>query len=610
MCGFVGFVDYTKKTDINTLKKMTDVLYHRGPDDSGYSFYSFIDYNIGFGHRRLSILDLSSHGHQPMKFEHLEIIYNGEVYNFKEIRQQLEKEGYSFFSDSDTEVILKSFHRWGIGCLEKFRGMFAFVIYDYDKKLIYLIRDRVGVKPFYYYWNNNILMFGSEIRAFYPNVLFNKKINYNALSNYLQFGYISSPLSIYENTHKLEPAHYLVFNIEKKVFIKKQYWNIENFLVNKTDLTYGESKKYLHSILVDSFLLRTISDVPIGTFLSGGIDSSLVTAIVQKNTSIPLKTFTIGFYEDKYNEAPYAKKIAEYLKTEHYEYYCSINEAKDIVHLLPEIYDEPFGDSSAIPTYLVSKIARENVKVILSGDGGDEIFAGYTSYGLFEKRLNVLKKLKIFKSIINYIPLLFNEKINNKILKTKNILKYDDVSNMFNISNSVFTQSEINIIINYYSYLEKHSLKISEIENMMYSDFIHYLADDILVKVDRASMSVSLESREPLLDNKIIEFASSLPIEYKRNKRILKDILSEYIPQNLFERKKTGFGIPINKWLREDLYYLLDEHFDKKFITKQGIFDNKVIHLLLKKFKVGKLNDRKIWTLLMFQMWYKQNIGD
>jgi len=623
MCGIVGVIDYNQSSSKRVLKKMTDTLYHRGPDDSGYEFFEEEEYQLGFGHRRLSIQDqdLSTHGHQPMSYGDLSIIYNGEVYNFKEIREELEILGYTFFSNSDTEVILKAFHQWGIKSVDKFRGMFAFSIYDKEKDKIYIFRDRVGVKPLYYYQKDGLFLYASELKAFYSHPKFKKSINKKALSLYLQLGYIQAPYTIFKDTYKLEPAHYLIYDLTLNLVEIKKYWDIVNFYNRKIDISYESAKKNLEQILVDSFLLRMVSDVPVGTFLSGGVDSSIVTAILQKNSNIPINTFTIGFEEEEYNEAPYAKNIAKYLGTNHTEHYCSKQDAINIIPTLPELYDEPFGDSSAIPTTLVSQVAKNKVTVVLSGDGGDELFSGYSSYALFDERYKKIDNIPfklLLKNILNYIsdPYIkvqgYNEKYYLKYLKLKNSLEHINISNMFKVSNSVFTKYEVKKILNGY-YFFKEDIEYEEfhnLEKMMISDFKGYLADDILVKVDRASMSISLESREPLLDNKIIEFTSMLPIEYKQNKRILKDILSNYIPRELFERKKTGFGIPINSWLRGELRYLLDIYLDSNFIEKQNIFNREYIQDLKSLFLNNKNNDRKIWTILMFQMWYKKNMKD
>jgi len=611
MCGIAGFIDYNKKSDKNILSEMIDRVYERGPDDKGLFFKLATNYNLGLAHRRLSILDLSSAGHQPMSFENLVITYNGEVYNFKEIRKKLETYGYSFHSNTDTEVILKAFHKWGVKAVDRFKGMFAFAIYDKNLEKIYLFRDRAGVKPLYYYWNNNIFLFGSEIKTFYPNKFFEKQICFTALSDYFRFGYINAPLSIFENTFKLLPGTYLEFDIKSKKFSTIQYWNIQEFYKNKKNISYDEAKKELENILTDSFKLRMVADVPVGSFLSGGIDSSLVTAILQKHTNTKIKTFTIGFENEKYNEAPYAKKIAEYLGTEHYEYYCTEKETMEIITKLPDIYDEPFADISSIPTALVSKVAKQEVKVVLSGDGGDEVFGGYTSYYLFLNRYKLLNKVRKFKHIINMFPSLslLNDKYNMKLLKIHDTLEFNNIANMFRVSNLVFSNKEIKKIMKKTT-LSKVDIEenLNDLEKMMIIDFLTYLPNDILTKVDRATMGVSLEGREPLLDNKIIEYAASLPIEFKIKKRILKDILANYIPRKMFERKKTGFGIPINDWLRNELRHLIDYYFSEMFLKKIEFLDKQFLLNLKERFLTGKNDDKKIWTVLMFIMWYEKNM--
>lgn len=622
MCGIVGCIDFTKSTTKDILKVMADTLTHRGPDDSGYKLIESEDFYLGFGHRRLSILDLSKHGHQPMYYDNLTLIYNGEVYNFKELREELVKFGYTFDSDSDSEVILKAFHKWGIESVKKLRGMFSFSIYDSVNQKIYIVRDRVGVKPLYYYIDNGIVLYASELKALYKHPKFIKEIDSKALSLYLQFGYIESPYSIFKNTFKLKPSSYLEYDLKATKFEIKSYWNVlDSFNKNRLNLTYEKAKNKLEEIMLESFSLRMLSDVPVGTFLSGGIDSSLVTSILQKNSNQPIDSFTIGFDYEKYNEAPYAKKIAKHLGTNHTEHYCSLQDTMDIIPIIPKNFDEPFGDSSAIPTTLVSKIAKEKVSVILSGDGGDEVFCGYRSYSLFQKRYNTINSIP-FKKTLNdilqqvpdplYMCQTLHDKYYSRYLKLKNSLEFHDISNMYKTANSVFTKYEIKKILNNSYFYQENKIydNISNLEQMMLSDFEGYLADDILVKVDRSSMSESLECREPLLDHQIIEFAAQLPIEFKKDKKILKDILSKYIPRDLFEREKTGFGIPINSWLRKDLKYLIEEYLDDKKIEKDGFFSVDYIKDLKELFFKGKNDDRKIWTILMFQMWYKENMDD
>src|SRR5690606_7586362 len=354
MCGLLGIVDYEKSVSTSLFNEMLNSLKHRGPDDEGIEVFSLDSCSIFLGHRRLSIIDISSNGHQPMLYEHLAIIYNGEVYNFKDIRQDLISEGYSFDSNSDTEVILKSYHFWGIDCVERFRGMFAFAIYDSKQQEIIIFRDRAGVKPLYYSQTDNALIFSSELRPLlnYPD--FNKEIDFEAVSSYLQFGYIHAPKTIFKSVQKLLPGHYLKYDIRSKILVKECYWNINDFYENQAareDIT-----EKLEATIIEAFNLRMIADVPVGVFLSGGIDSSLVAAIVQKYSKMPINTFTIGFEDKKYDESNYAKEIAKYLGTNHTELICNKEDALAIIMKLPKIFDEPFADSSAIPTVLVSEL--------------------------------------------------------------------------------------------------------------------------------------------------------------------------------------------------------------------------------------------------------------
>jgi len=429
MCGISGFCDFKKKSSENILKNMTDALIHRGPDSSGYSFFEYETYQVGLGHRRLSILDLSSHGHQPMSFENLDIVFNGEIYNFKEIKKELLELGYSFYSNSDTEVILKSYYQWGIKAVDRFNGMFAITIYDKKENKLILIRDRVGVKPFYYYKKDSLILFSSELKSFhkYPN--FEKIIDKNSLSLYLQFGYIPEPHSIFKNSYKLKAGHYIEIDLKSQKIEEIKYWDVVDFYNKpKIDISQEEAILKTEELLKSSFEYRMVSDVPVGVFLSGGYDSSLVVSILENGRNEKLNTFTIGFKEKGFDEAPYAKEVAKYLGTNHTEYYCTQKDALEIIPKLAEMYDEPFGDSSAIPTTLVSALARKSVTVSLSADGGDEIFAGYGKYTTTKQYFDKFNKISnSIKSLVNfgmdninpkYIPILNNfETRYNKIKK-------------------------------------------------------------------------------------------------------------------------------------------------------------------------------------------------
>ncbi|MBB3107746.1 asparagine synthase (glutamine-hydrolyzing) [Psychrobacter luti] len=616
MCGLLGVVDYKKNINTSLFTEMLNSLKHRGPDDEGLDVFSLDSCSIFLGHRRLSIIDISSNGHQPMLYEHLAIIYNGEVYNFKHIRQELILNGYSFDSNTDTEVILKSYHLWGIHCVHKFRGMFAFAIYDSEQKDIVIFRDRVGVKPLYYSLTDDAFKFSSELKPLmnYPD--FNKDIDFEAVSSYLQFGYIQAPKTIFKNVQKLLPGHYLKYDIVSKYLVKECYWSIDDFYENQ--IAAENVVDDLESTITEAFNLRMIADVPVGIFLSGGIDSSLVAAIVQKNSKIPINTFTIGFEDKSFDESNYAKDIAGYLGTNHTELICKKEDALEIIMKLPKIFDEPFADISAIPTVLVSELAKKQVSVVLSGDGGDELFCGYPSYMLMEKRFKLLSRVpfrKTLRKISNIFPVpifiqnKFDGKLYSRVIKFKNMLDHDDIVNTFKVANSVFSKDEIKGLIREgYFFSKDIPATTSNLEKMMISDFKGYLPDDLMVKIDRSTMSASLEGREPLLDHKIIEFAASLPVSYKENKDILKIILGRYIPEELFLRKKQGFGIPLNDWLREDLKYLIDQYLGEELIKKYSIFDYGYISKLLEAFYAKKNDDNKVWVLLIFQMWFSENI--
>jgi len=629
MCGIAGFCDFTKKSDKQTLVKMTDVLHHRGPDDSGYSFYENGFAHIGLGHRRLSILDLSSHGHQPMSFQNLEIVYNGEVYNFSEIAKELESYGYIFESHSDTEVILKAYHHWGIKAVDKFIGMFALVIYDKENEKLILLRDRTGIKPLYIYNKNNFFMFASELKSFHKSHNFEKEICLEALSLYFQFGYILEPYSIFKNTFKLKSGHYAELDLKTRNLKEYKYWDVINFYNQpKLDISFNEAKKETEKLLISACEYRMISDVPVGVFLSGGYDSTAVTAILQKNRTNKLKTFTIGFEEEKYNEAHHAKKVAEYLGTDHTEYYCTQKDALDVLTFLPEIWDEPFSDTSVIPTVMVSKLAREKVIVSLSADGGDEIFGGYDKYiksNYYFKKLSKVPFRDVINSKLskinpNKIPIL-NKTYNFdlRFKKANNLLGANNIVDVMNIFVNVFTKSELDSLLN----INQKDLftfnniitSLDQIENkfekMMAFDYKTYQIDDILLKVDRATMSVGLEGREPFLDHRIIEYVSKLPIDYKINngnkKHLLKSIVHEYVPRRIMKRPKMGFSMPLQEWLGDAFKDLVSDYLSESNLNKVSFLNQKYIIFLKKQWLKDKTyNTKKIWSLIVLLMWYEK----
>ncbi|RKX59398.1 MAG: asparagine synthase (glutamine-hydrolyzing) [Thermodesulfobacteriota bacterium] len=636
MCRIAGFWDFGYKGDYDFEKiiiSMRDTMTHGGPDDAGFYIDDYC--NLALGHRRLSILDLSPLGHQPMEFDNLVIVYNGEIYNFREIRKELEKEGYTFRSNSDTEVILKAFHKWGLDCVHKFRGMFAFAIWDKKNKRLILCRDRIGVKPLYWYYKDGLFMFSSELKAFHNHPKFQKKINLESLVLFLQYGYITAPYSIFENTYKLEPGHFLIIK-KDRTLKKEKYWDVEDFFIKGSQerekwikRSEEDLSEELESILKESFKLRLVSDVPVGMFLSGGIDSSTICALLTKE-GIKLKTFTIGFYEKDYNEAEHAKKIANYLGTEHIELYCTPKEAFEIIPKLPELYDEPFGDSSAIPTYLVSKLARSQVKVSLSADGGDEQFCGYTRYWLINQS-NKLSKLPIRKVISKILDIISPELANkfytklkfllpkytnfrDKYIKLRNVLKVDSLLSQYDLALKYFLSEDLEHLG---IKIDKNMLwKIKELKNhyldklsfWMLFDLKTYLPDDIMVKVDRATMGVSLEGREPFLDHKLVEWTSMLPSEFKykngKSKYLLRKVLYKYIPSELLERPKQGFGIPIYEWFKKDLKDLYLEYLSENRIREGGIFEPKEVNRLLNDYLNNReVNHNKLWLLFIFEQW-------
>lgn len=629
MCGISGFIDYSRNSDLSVLKKMNDTLYHRGPDGEGLEIFLNEYASIGLGHRRLSIIDLTEAGKQPMQFKHFTITYNGEVYNFDEIKKELETLGHTFKSHSDTEVILHSFDEWGPECVHKFIGMFAFIIYDAEKNTIFCCRDRAGVKPFFYYYSQTLFLFASELKAFSEHPNFKKEINMDAVAAFLQYGYVPDPHCIFQHTHKLSAGHYLSIDLQTQVQQKHCYWNVyDAYNQPVKDISFNEAKKETERLLMSACNYRMVSDVPVGVFLSGGYDSTTVTALLQKNRTEKIKTFTIGVPDAGLNEAPYAKDVAKYLGTDHTEYYCTQKEALDIVPDLPYYFDEPFADSSAIPTTLVSKIARQQVTVALSADAGDEVFAGYNRYDYILKFGAKIKSIPplIRKSIAgtmnlvnaNSIPVLRNKYLfHSRYEKVKQFLYQADDFNMNQILSKQFTEADTHKLLlhrtkHLHTSFDKNELLPSNYNTLNYImaiDYQTYLVDDILQKVDRAAMTHSLEGREPFLDHRIIEWAASLPLEYKYNKGIKKHILREiahdYVPKELLDRPKMGFGIPIAHWLENELKPFVDTYFNEYYLLKQNIFDYQEVMLIIQAFYDGKKERaEKIWYLLMFQMWY------
>lgn len=631
MCRITGFIDFNKTIsyDIkNTITLMRDSMKEGGPDDKGNFTEVNNYYSLAFGHRRLSIIDISSAGHQPMFSSDNNIIlnFNGEIYNYKEIRNELIQKGHSFKTHSDSEVIIEAYRAWGITSINKFIGMFAFLLFDKKKQMVFAVRDRAGVKPLYYYNNENLILFGSELKSFHQHPNFKKEINVDALALFFQFSYIPGSNSIFKNVFKVLPGHYLTIDLQQQQVTDHVYWDAVDKYRQPliSGINEEEIVQITEDLLISACDYRMVADVPVGVFLSGGYDSSLVTALLQKNRVNKIKTFSIGFHEAGFNEAPYAKKVAEHLGTDHTEYYCTHKDALDIIPLLPEIYDEPFGDDSVIPTTLVSKIARQSVKVALSADGGDELFGGYKKYSTL---INLKNKMSAFPRVVNRGAGGFIEFINPHFLfssspfiqkteKLSKILRSGSMAEMMYWYDFTNTSAELKKIIaqsfnlydsSFYSKLKSDD----EINSMLAIDYITYLPDDILTKVDRATMSVGLEGREPLLDQHLLEWLATIPGEIKiKNgvkKNILKKIVHKYIPQPIMDRPKMGFGVPITEWFKKELKDYFNIYLGAGSIKKHNLFNNEIIER--KKQQYFKGNNRvapELWNLLMFQMWYEK----
>jgi asparagine synthase (glutamine-hydrolysing) len=653
MCGIAGIIKHACHSDKWrwVLKSAADALVHRGPDDSGIWFDEKA--GVGLAHRRLSIIDISNNGRQPMvSFSgRFVVVYNGEIYNYNRLRKEIDQKCQIIWqSTSDTEVMLASFDLWGVEkAVTKFIGMFAFALWDRKERLLYLCRDRMGIKPLYYGLYGNTFLFGSELKALKKHPDFKSEIDRNSLALYMRYNCIPAPNCIYKNTYKLEPGKLLKVNVDGhryKLSIPEQqaYWSAKNIVeLSKSKENRRESKvvlvQRLEDILKEAVSIRMISDVPLGVFLSGGIDSSTIAALMQVQSPVPVKTFSIGFEEEEYNEALYARSVANYLGTEHTELYVRPNEAMDVIPDLPHLYDEPFGDCSQIPTYLLSKLTCNYVKVCLSGDGGDELFGGYNRYHwvpkirYFQKNLPryIAKLVATTASIIN--PAIWDRLFRNMSLLLPRNYRFSSIGNKIHKLATAFScisYSEIYYcLVSHWFNPEKVVLQSTEpvtkitntseypllddhIQLMMYLDMVTYLPDDILTKVDRASMGASLEARVPFLDHRVVEMAWQLPLEMKIcdgvGKSVLRQILYKYVPKELIERPKTGFSIPLDSWLRGPLRDWADSLLNSKKIKSQGFLDHEIIEKTWKIHLSGKRNQQyKLWDILMFQAWLETN---
>jgi asparagine synthase (glutamine-hydrolysing) len=647
MCGITGFLDTSRSKSSEQLtliaRRMATSLRHRGPEDEGV--WADPATGIAFGHRRLSIIDLSPMGHQPMHSAcgRYVITFNGEIYNFKALRQELDQLGEKFRGHSDTEIMLAAIARWGIeASVKKFNGMFAFGLWDRAEQILYLSRDRAGEKPLYYVWAGKTLVFGSELKALQQHPDFRGEVDRDALAIYVRHNYIPAPHSIYKGIYKLTPGTVLTIRGFGSDASPKPYWSArvaaENGLANPFRGTEEEAVNQLDALLNDAIPMRMEADVPLGAFLSGGIDSSLVVAIMQANSGRPVKTFTIGFENAKFNEAEAAKAVAKHIGTEHTELYVTPQQAMDVIPRLPTLYDEPFADSSQIPTFLVSELARRSVTVSLSGDAGDELFGGYENYfwgRSLDQRVGWIPKglrSAAAKSLSPLAKIDWDGLLGRHQDSMPDVLKGRDLTRVFEKFTSVLGSREreqlYRVMLSYW--MDPSSVVLGSKEKttaltdktgwaqladfvhvMMYLDTVMYLPDDILAKVDRASMGVSLESRVPLLDHRVIEFAWQLPLSMKikgdKGKDPLRQVLYRYVPRELVERPKQGFGVPIHEWLRGPIKPWAEALLDEGRLKDEGFFSPKPIRQKWTEHQTGNRNwQAQLWGILMFQAWLEQ----
>lgn len=621
MCGICGFIT-KQKIKHGELKAMNDVMVHRGPDDSGEEIFETSQgLLLGLGQRRLSILDLSMKGHQPMHSSDgcISVVYNGEIYNYRELQAELGD--YVFCSNCDTEVIIAAYLKWGIDCLEHFNGMFAIALYDRKKDILYLSRDRIGKKPLYYYQNNGELVFASELKSIMKYPYFEKKINTKIIPRFLYQQYINAPESIFEGVYKLEPGS--VLSYQRGSVVTWKYWDVAEryqLQVKELEHDYWQAKVKLKNLLENAVRLRMMADVPVGLFLSGGYDSSLVTAVAQSISNKPVHTYAIGFEDEAFNEAPFAKKVAEKLGTIHTEHYIAEQEMLDLVESIPKYYDEPFADPSQIPSMLVAGVAGRDVTVVLTGDGGDEFFCGYNVYDsvIRAQKLDILGRMiyricafPIFHKIdlIDKLP----RKVRMVVKNHDKELKTQMASNDYFIAVNAMVKGEKKPI--QYS-IEGHYRETSWQVRRMLLDMDTYLPGDILCKVDRATMKYSVEARCPLLDYRIMEYSYHIPQKFKywrgNKKRILKDIAYEYLPKEFLDRPKQGFGIPLDSWMRKGkLREQIVDFSSREYLERQGIFEPLLVQKYLSEYlKFGDSNlvnySRIFWSYLCFQKWYQK----
>lgn len=624
MCGICGYISKKDLEEIS-LMQMRDTIIYRGPDDAGQEISKIGEYSVGMAHRRLSIVDLSENGHQPMSSlgGGKSVIFNGEIYNYEELREELK--GYPYQSKTDTEIILAAYEQWGIDFVNRCNGMFAIALLDKDKKTLYLIRDRMGQKPLYYYYDGSMVIFASALKPImaYPDL--HLEIDKSVLGRYLVKQCIVSPNTIYKNVYKVSPGEMITVKIieDKKLELKKKkYWEINKFyLHNKNSFkgSYEDAKQQLKKALIKSIDYRMMADVPVGLLLSGGYDSSIIAALAQKKRTDKIKTYSIGIKDSTLDEACFAKDIADYIGTDHHELYISKDEMLDMVRKLPEYYDEPFADSSQIATMLVARLARQDVTVVLTGDGGDELFGGYPIYA--EERMaqkldfvgGILYKLKEKKIIFRYynkLPFAIKMIVENRKKENKTQFNYRakiDTARMILGEKEGISEN----------YDESKILVKSWSTKRMLLDAQTYLPDDLFCKVDRATMMNSLEARSPFMDRNVVELALAMPQRFKLNrrkgKRIIKDIAWELIPKKMLDRPKSGFEVPIDDWMRNELKEKLVDCSRQEYLEKQGIFRPLETEKLVDRYLNNDVNRKRgqkintiIWSFFIFQMWYEK----
>jgi len=644
MCGIAGFIDTDRSgQNLNdSVIKMVASIRHRGPDDNGV--WVDEDLHVALGHARLSILDLSPQGHQPMVSNsgRFVIVFNGEIYSHNKLRQELDGTGntLAWRGHSDTETLLAGFDAWGIQkTIERCIGMFAFAVWDCQENSLTLGRDRIGEKPLYYGWQGNTFLFGSELKSLKAHPAFKAEINRGSVTLLLRHNYIPAPYSIYDGISKLEPGCLLNFSVSQPEPVVMKYWSAVDVSVQGVKQPFTgtpeDSVDELEGLLKDSISQQMMADVPLGAFLSGGIDSSTVVALMQAQSERPVKTFSIGFHEEGYNEAEHAKAVAQHLGTEHTELYITPEEAMAVIPELPTLYCEPFSDSSQIPTFLVSKLAKKHVTVSLSGDAGDELFCGYNRYQITNKlweklnRIPVVCRTLIAKGVTLLSPQQWNkvgrsipgiQRFNNlgdKLHKGAGVLASRTVEELY-LGLVSHHSDPTSLVVGGYepeTLLRGHTpalFGLSEVQRMMTLDQITYLPDDILTKVDRAAMGVSLETRVPFLDHRVVEFSSTLPQSIKlrddQSKWPLRQILYRYVPKKLIERPKMGFGVPLDNWLRGPLKNWSEELLDEGRLRREGVFQPEPVRKLWLEHLSGKRNRAYLlWNILMFQAWLEVN---